>query len=129
MDLIKSVQLFAVIHLATLGLSHIVAHQAWAELFVLLRSRGRAGVLLVAFLSLGFGSVIAAFHSVWSGLPLILTLFGWAQVAKGLLYLTFPAVGLMSLERVSIKRSGQFIIPGVAFLLLALLVGWVFVFR
>ena len=120
-----SVQIFAIIHLTTVGLSHVLAHRGWAEFFILLRGKGHAGVFVVAFLSLGFGSIIAAFHPVWSGPPLVLTLLGWAQVLKGLLYFSFPAYGLRKLDLVSIERSRMFMIPGAALLFVAGLVLWI----
>lgn len=116
------VEIFALIHLTTVGISHIVAHRAWAEFFLYLRAQGQAGVIVVAFLSLGFGSIIVAFHPVWAGLPLALTLFGWAQVAKGVVYLCFPSFGLRKLEHVSLERSTMFILPGIGLLLFAGLV-------
>ncbi len=119
MTIETSIQIFAIIHLTTIGLSHIVAHRAWAEFFVQLRSKGKPGVFVVAFMSLGFGSIVAAFHPVWSGIPLVLTLLGWAQVLKGLLYFCLPAVGLRGLERVSMERSRMFMVPGFAFVAFA----------
>ena len=113
----RAVELFAVIHLGTTGLSHILAPKAWARFFIWLRSKGEPGVFCVAFLSLGFGSIIAAFHPVWSGLPLVLTLLGWAQVAKGLVYFAFPGFGLRKLEFVTLERARMFVYAG--FLLLA----------
>ena len=107
-----------------MGLSHILAHRAWAEFFILLREKGHAGVFLVGLLSLGFGSIIAAFHPVWSGVPLVLTLFGWADVLKGLVYLSFPSFGLEKLHLVSLERSKMFIVPGVGLLALAAVVLW-----
>ncbi len=62
------------------GISHILAHRTWAKFFIWLRSREEPGAFVVAFLSLGMGSIIVSFHPVWSGIPLILTLFGWSQV-------------------------------------------------
>jgi len=121
MSLETGVQIFAVIHLGTIGLSHILAPRAWAEFFLLLRSKGRAGVFVVGFMSLGFGSIIAAFHSVWSGIPLLLTLLGWAQVLKALVYFCFPAFGLRRLALVSEERANLFIVPGVALMALAAL--------
>ena len=114
-----SVQIFAIIHLTTIGLSHIVAHRTWAEFFVQLRSKGKPGVFVVAFMSLGFGSIVAAFHPVWSGIPLVLTLLGWAQVLKGLLYFCLPGFGLRRLELVSMERSRMFMAPGFAFVAFA----------
>lgn len=78
----RAVQLLAVIHLLTIGLSHVLAPRAWADFFVGLRERGQAGVFVVAFMSLWFGSIVVAFHPVWSGIPVVLTLLGWAQVLK-----------------------------------------------
>jgi hypothetical protein len=124
MDLQTGVEIFAVIHLGTMGLSHIVAHRSLAEVFVLLREKGHPGVFAVGFLSLGFGSIIAAFHPVWSGIPLVLTLLGWAQVLKGLLYLCIPSYGLKKLSLVSLDRSRTFVAPGVVLLLLAALIVW-----
>ena len=124
MDLQTGVEIFAVIHLGTMGLSHIVAHRAWAEFFVLLREKGHPGVFAVGFLSLCFGSIIAAFHPVWSGIPLVLTLLGWAQVLKGLLYLCIPSYGLKKLSLVSLDRSRMFVASGVVLLLLAALIVW-----
>lgn len=113
------IQLFAIIHLTTIGASHLVAHQAWARFFMDLAARGTSGVILVGFLSLGFGSVVASFHPVWSGLPLMLTLFGWGQVVKGFVYLCLPGRALRRLQSVSVEDSGVFRFPGVAMLLLA----------
>lgn len=104
-----------------MGVSHITAHRAWAEFFIGLRERGHAGVIVVGFISLGFGSMIAAFHPVWTGVPLVLTLLGWAQVLKGFLYLSVPSFGLKKLEMVTLERSWIFAVPGVAFLVLAAL--------
>ncbi len=116
-----AIQLFAIIHFTTIGLSHVVAPRAWAEFFLLLRAKGHAGVLVVAFISLGFGSIVAAFHQVWTGIPLVLTLIGWGQVLKGLLYFCIPAYGLRKLGLVSIERSWMFVFPGVFLLAIAAL--------
>jgi hypothetical protein len=120
----RAVQLFAVIHLTTAGLSHILAPRAWASFFILLRGKGHAGVLAVGFLSLWFGSIVAAFHPVWSGIPLALTLLGWAQVLKALVYFCFPAWGMRRLAIVSEERARMFVIPGVVLLLLAGLIAY-----
>ena len=125
MDTQTSVQLFALVHLTTMGLSHILAHRGWAEFFILLREKGTAGVFVVGFLSLGFGSVVVAFHPVWSGPAIVLTLFGWAQVLKGLLYFSIPAYGRRKLGLVSIDRSRLFMIPGAGLLVIAGFLLWI----
>jgi len=120
----RLIETFALFHLTVMGLSHVMAHQAWARFFVDLAQKGTTGVFVVGWLSLGFGSIIAAWHPVWAGVPLLLTLLGWSQVLKGAAYLCVPAVGLRALQSVSLERSRVFIAPGIAFLALAGLLGY-----
>ena len=97
----------------------MLAPKVWARYFMWLASKEEAGVFVVAFMSLGFGSIVAAFHQVWSGIPLVLTLLGWAQVTKALIYSCFPRYGLNKLRWVSIERSRMFIYAGAVLLALA----------
>lgn len=112
----RAVRLFAAVNFLVIGLSHVVQHRAWAEFFVWLRSRGRAGVFANGFLSLGFGSIVVAFHPVWTGVPMLLTLYGWGLVVKGLVAFVVPSLSMKGLNRVSLERSWEFIVPGVVFL-------------
>jgi hypothetical protein len=121
----RALEVFAVIHLGLMGLSHIVQHRAWAEFFILLRGRGYPGVFVHGFISLGFGSMILAFHRVWSGIPAVLTVVGVLYLVKAVQCFVFPAVSMRSLERrVSLERSWLFIAPGVAFLALAAVIAY-----
>lgn len=122
----QAVEIFAVIHLGIIGLSHILAPKAWIDFFVQLRERGHAGVFVVAFMSLFIGSIIAAFYNVWSGHGLVLTLVGWTQVLKGTLYLLFPSLGMRSLRHVDPEKPYYFVVAGVGLLVLAGVVvyGW-----
>src|SRR6478735_4783437 len=67
---------------------------------------GRAGVFLNGFLALGFGSLVVAFHNIWTGLPVVLTIFGWAQVLKGFVSFVAPRIALRGLSRVSSSERG-----------------------
>ena len=107
-----------------LCLSHIVQPRAWVEFFVFLRERGEAGAFATPFLSLIFGSIIVAFHNVWTGIPMVLTIVGWAQVLKALIYFTFPAYGLRKMGIPSRERPQLLVYPGIAFLVLAGLLGY-----
>jgi len=120
----RAIQVYAVVQLSILGLSHVVAPRAWVTFFTYLRERGEAGVFATAFLSLLFGSLVVAFHNVWTGIPVLLTLLGWAQVAKALIYFTFPAFGLRKLHIPTEERAGMFIVPGLVFLALAAALGY-----
>jgi len=120
----RAIQIYAIINFAVIGISHILRPRAWVDFFVFLRERGEPGVFATAFLSLIFGSIIVAFHNVWSGLPLVLTLVGWAQVLKALIYFAFPSFGLRKLQIPSHDRAYQFVIAGVLSLALAALLGY-----
>ena len=119
MSIESSVQLFAAINFLVIGLSHIFAPRAWAEFFALLRQKGEPGVFAAAFLSLVFGSLVAAFHNVWSGLPVVLTVVGWGQVIKALIYFAFPAFGLRRIGMASPERAQMFVYGGFFSLALA----------
>ena len=120
----RAVEVYAIIQFVVIGLSHVFQPRAWVAFFTLLREKGEAGVLASAFISLTFGSFVVAFHNVWTGVPMILTLFGWAQVVKALIYFVFPAFGLRRLQIPSNERAWIFIPPGVVFLVLAAVLGY-----
>jgi hypothetical protein len=120
----RAVEIYAIVNFLVIGLSHVVRPRAWVDFFILLRERGEAGLFATAFLSLIFGSIVVAFHDVWSGIPMVLTLVGWAQVTKAFLYFVFPAVGLRKLQIPSHEKAHLFVYPGVLFLVLAGLLGY-----
>jgi hypothetical protein len=115
----KATEIFAAVFLSVIGLSHVAQPRAWVEFFVWLRGKGHAGVFVNGFLSLSFGSLIVAFHNVWDGLAVLLTLLGWAQVLKGLVSFVAPQVALWGLARVSTERAWQFIAGGILALALS----------
>ena len=118
------VQIYAIINLTVIGLSHVVRPRVWVDFFAFLRERGEAGVFVVALLNLIFGSIIVAFHNVWSGIPLVLTVLGWASVAKALLYFIFPAIGLRRFQSLSREKANLVVVGGILFLLLAAVLGY-----
>jgi uncharacterized protein YjeT (DUF2065 family) len=112
----RSIEIFALVHLVAMGLSHVIKHKAWAELFIGLAKAGRPGVFAHGFLSLWFGSVIAGFYGVWNDIGVALTGFGWLLVLKALHCFIFPDAALRSLQSVSRDSSWKFIPAGVLFL-------------
>jgi hypothetical protein len=123
----RATEVFAVINFTVIGLSHIAQPRVWVEFFTFLRERGHAGVFFNGMLSLLFGSILAAFHNVWTGLPMIVTIIGWAQVFKGLVALVAPAVSMKGLMRVSMERAWEFQFAGALFLVLSGLIAWTWV--
>ena len=116
----RALEIFAVIQLTLVGLSHVFHHRAWAKFFIELRALRYSGVFLHGFLSLAFGAMILAFHHVWSGMPLVLTIVGVLYLMKTAQCFLLPAVSLRSLDRVTLERSRVFIGVGVLFLAIAL---------
>ena len=123
----KATEIFAAVCLSVIGLSHVAQPRAWVEFFVWLRGKGRAGAFVNGFLCLHFGAFIVAFHNVWTGLPVILTLLGWSQVVKGLVAFVAPQVSLWGLGRVSYERAWMLVVAGVFALALSALL-WYIVF-
>jgi len=123
----RGVEIFAVIHLGLMGVSHVVQHRAWAEFFILLREKGYAGVFVHGFLSLGFAAMILGFHRVWSGFPMVLSVVGVLYLGKSLQCFLLPEVSMRSLNRVRLENSRVFVAAGMMFLVIAGLVvaGWI----
>ena len=117
----EAVEVLAIVNFAVTGASHLLQPQVWVEFFTKLRGQGRAGVFFIAFLSLWFGSLVVAFHPVWSGLPAALTVFGWAQVVKGAVYFLFPGYALRKLAVVTPEIGWVYRLWGVVFLVFAAL--------
>ena len=82
------------------------------------------GVFWTAFIHLPVGVLIVAFHPVWSGLPLIVTLLGCGWTVKGTVYFCFPSFGLRKLAIVSLDRAWMFVVPGVLFVILGAVVSY-----
>jgi hypothetical protein len=114
--MVRAVELFAAVHCVVIGLSHCLQPMVWVDFFSHLRDKGRAGVFVNGFLSLWFGSIVVAFHNVWEGWPVVLTLLGWAQVVKALVCFVLPQWGLRSLGRVRAERAHEFRYAGVVLL-------------
>ena len=74
----------------SVGLSHALQPLAWVEFFVWLRGIGRCGVFLEGLLTLNCGALVVAFHNVWTGLPVVVTVLGWATVLKATVRLAAP---------------------------------------
>jgi hypothetical protein len=125
----RAIEILAVIQLTVIGFSHIVHHRAWAEFFVWLRSKGTAGVFANGFLSLTAGSLVFSFHRVWSGIPLVLTVFGVLNLVKAAVCFLFPEVALRSMQRVSLERSREFVVAGVVSLVVATVTAYGLVVR
>ncbi len=87
--------------------------RARAQFFIDLRSKGERGSFINGFINLNIGALIIGFHNVWHGIPLILTMMGYAWVLKSVIFFVCPKRGLKAMSRVSLARSWEFIVAGV----------------
>ena len=120
----RSVEVLAAILFGVTGLSHILQHRAWAAFFILLCGKGEAGAFVDGFLNLPLAGLIIGFHNTWSGIPVVLTLVGWALLIKSLIRFCAPKQALRIMGRVSLERSWEFQIAGVGLVALAGLLGY-----
>ncbi len=120
----RSIEIFMMINLFVIGLSHMLRPRAWAEFFIGWREKGTTGVFYTAFLHFPFGAGIVAFHNVWRGIPMIVTILGWGWLIKGFLYFNFPKIGIWSLSHVSLHHANKFAAPGAVFVALSGLLAW-----
>ena len=114
-----AVERLAAICILITGLSHIIQPRAWAEFFIMLREKEKVGSLLAGLLHFPLGVIIVAFHNVWHGLPMVVTIMGWGLLLKSLLYLVYPRHGMRMLARVSAERSWEFVLAGVGAVVLS----------
>jgi len=121
----QATQVFAAIGFLVIGLSHLIQPKSWVAFYQDLAARGRTGVFLEGFLLLNFGALIVAFHNVWEGPAIVLTLIGWAQILKAAGRFVFPNVGLRLMQRVAPERAWHFQIGGVFALLVSGYLWWV----
>jgi len=108
-----AVEKLVAICILVISLSHIIQPRAWAEFFIMLREKGKAGSILCGLLHFPLGVIIVAFHNVWHGLLMVVTIMGWGLLLKSVLYLIYPTHGMRMLARVSLERSWEFVVAGV----------------
>jgi hypothetical protein len=108
-----AVEKLAAICILVTSLSHIIQPRAWAEFFIMLREKGKVGSLLAGLLHFPLGVIIVAFHNIWHGLPIVVTIMGWGFLLKSVLYLIYPAHGMRMLARISVERAWEFEVAGV----------------
>ena len=104
-------KLVALFFLVT-GLSHIFAPRAWIRFFIMLREKGEVGSLLNGLVHFPLGAFIVAFHNVWHGIPMMVTIIGWGLVIKSTIYFVYPRHGVRMLGTVSLERPWHFVVAG-----------------
>ena len=117
----ESIQLFFVINILVMGVSHLVRPKIWIKFFEYLSSKGEVGNIFNAMLSLAMGSIIVSFHLVWQWPMIIVTIYGFLSLLKGSLFLIIPGIGLKSISSVN-EQGWKFQVVGVIMCVIAIFV-------
>jgi hypothetical protein len=121
----QATEVFAAVSFLVIGLSHLVQPRAWVLFFQTLASWGAPGAFIEGFFLLNFGAIIVAFHNVWHGPAVVLTVIGWAQVVKGTGRFLAPQLALRVMQRATPERAWYFQVGGVIALGLSGFLWWV----
>jgi hypothetical protein len=114
-----SVEKLAAICFLVTGLSHIAQPRVWVRFFIMLREKQEVGSFLNGLVHFPLGAIIVAFHNVWHGFPMIVTIIGWGLVLKSTIYFVYPRHGVRMLAAISLEKSWQFVVAGVLSIALA----------
>ena len=125
MDIVTGIERLTALAFIVTGLSHIAAPRAWARFFVAMRDKSPVPGFLHAWIHIPLGLLILAFHPVWSGPGLIVTLIGAGLTLKGTLMFVRPQLAMRSLAHVSEDKVAGFRIAGFVSLALGLICGWI----
>lgn len=120
----QATQLFTAVSLLVIGISHLLQPTAWVRYFQALAALGTTGAFVEGFVCLNFGGLIVAFHNVWHGPALLLTLIGWAQVLKGLVRFVAPQAAVSIYAKMTPERAWLFQAGGVFALVLSGYIWW-----
>jgi hypothetical protein len=121
----RAVQLYAAVTLLVIGLSHLFQPKGWVTFFRDLAAKGVPGAFAEGFLCLTFGGIIVAFHNVWHGPAIVLTIVGWGQVFKALIRFVAPQIALKRMASITPERAWLFQAGGVFALALSGFIWWV----
>jgi hypothetical protein len=103
-----------------IGLSHILQPNAWIAFFKLLIKQNYTGAFINGLITLPIAALIISFHNIWTGIPALLTVMGWALILKATIAFCFPALSLRSMKRVERNNISEFRIGGIVFIIIAL---------
>ncbi|WP_420449274.1 hypothetical protein [Candidatus Palauibacter sp.] len=121
-DLARAVEMFVSINLIALGASFLLRPGDWKALLTHLQSKGTAGSLPLALIGLGVGSFVVAFHNIWDGVPMIVTIYGWAALLKGTFQVLYPGIALKRIDTALRMGAGLWRTAGTLALVFGVLV-------
>ncbi|MFQ5527134.1 MAG: hypothetical protein ACE5GX_12840 [Thermoanaerobaculia bacterium] len=123
-QLARGVEVFAALNFVLMGLSHLLQPRQWVRFFAKLREMGEIGSFVNAIPTLFMGSIIVAFHSIWTWPAATLTVLGWIYLVKSLILLVAPRVGLKSMSLAEGGSLVKFRVAGLVLLSFGVFLGY-----
>lgn len=123
MDHHAVIEIVAAVCLIATGVSHVVAHGAWATLFRRWSEGGESGALINGLLHAGVGGLFLVSHPVFTGYASVLTYWAALVLTKGLVCLVAPGIGLRSLRALTPERAGRLRWVGMPMVALGVVIG------
>ena len=121
----RAAQWYALVTCVVVGLSHILHPRAWADVFAALYRLGKPRKFANGGLSLVPGVAFVAAHPLWSGPPVVLTLFGWLPVLKGAICLLAPSIALRGMGKAGAGQGREFVGGGLLLMAIADILSYV----
>jgi uncharacterized protein YjeT (DUF2065 family) len=118
----RAIDVFALLNFAIVGLSLVSQPMAWAKYFSCMRRNTEGGAVIYGLFCVLWGSLIVAFHREWTGLLVVLPIFGVIQLLEGIVFLVAPSVGLKFMTRFNEANLGLFRLLGAIALVLAAII-------
>lgn len=118
-----AVERIAALSFILIGLSHLAAPAAWAELFAAWRAEGRTGGLKNGLLNAPFALLIPGFHQLYAWPHILITITGWLLLIKTATHLLTPAWSIHNQARVDTGEPWRYRVAGLFALALGLLFG------
>ena len=124
----QSIELMTAICFLVMGLSMLFRTSDWQAWVKHLQAQGRSTSLVLGSINLLLGSFIVAFHWVWEGIGLIVTIFGVLFLLRSVVLLFCPGFLPKMLKKLAPRMGGLvtvsgLVITGIAVLLLYYLYG------
>ncbi len=122
-DATSAVQLIMAATAGVMGLSHILQPKMWVDFFGRLHEQGESGVVTRVMIELWPAILIVAFHQVWSGPGIVLTIYGWMLSLKIVIGLVAPQIGVRGL---AMSQGGErrFVVAGAVLLAISAFAVW-----
>jgi hypothetical protein len=97
-DAASAVEFMMCVGCLLMGVSHILQPGMWRAFFTALHGTGRPALVTRTFmLEFWPALILVTLHQVWFGPGIVLTLYGWALLAKCTLSMLWPDIGMRSL--------------------------------